>query len=167
MIIYDFDQTIPSSHIFHATGGAAEVGEFEDDFFIDAFGGEERILRLQAHFFRLKKRGIELLILSHGWSGVIMESLERMGLSEFFASENIFGNESDLMTQNRGEKQPAIQELMRDRHLQFEQVLFVDDDWMVVEQCKNSETCRTLHVEAEAGLTENELITIENAFSPS
>ena len=167
MIIYDFDHTIPSSHIFHATGGAAEVGEFEDGFFIDAFGGEERILRLQSHFFRLKNRGIELLILSHGWSGVIMESLERTGLSEFFASENIFGNESDLMTQNRGEKHRAIQELMRKRSLQFDQVLFIDDDWTVIEQCKNSETCRALHVEAEAGLTENELITIENAFSPS
>ena len=161
MVIYDFDQTIPSSHIFEATGGAAEVEGFEDVFFEDAFGGENRILQLWAHFNRLNQRGVELLILSNGWSAVIKESLDRVGLSEFFANENIFGNDSELMAQNCGVKQHAILELMRDRNLQFEQVLFVDDDWMNIVQCKE---CRTLHVESEAGISEKELKAIEAAF---
>ena len=164
MIIYDFDQTIPSSHIFETTGGAADVSGFEDVFFEDAFGGEDRILQLWAHFNRLNHRKVEMLILSNGWSAVIKESLDRVGLSEFFANENIFGNDSKLMIQNRRVKQRAIQELMRDRSFQFEQVLFVDDDWMNIVQCKSNETCRTLYVESEAGISEDEMKAIEDAF---
>ena len=43
IVFYDFDRTIPVIHIFHETGGADVVSNKSDQFFVDAFGGKERI----------------------------------------------------------------------------------------------------------------------------
>ena len=53
IVFYDFDQTLPVMHIFHETKGADDVSEKNAQFFVDAFGGEERIARLKKHFEQL------------------------------------------------------------------------------------------------------------------
>ncbi len=167
MVVYDFDETIASIHIFHTTYGASDVSEYEDQFFMDAFGGEERIAQLQGHFGRLKLSGIELLIVSHGWTAVIRESLERVWLGDLFGEDSIFGNDSELMVENRSEKGLVVREQMRLRQQSFDQVIFVDDDKGNIDFCENEEICQTLHINHESGMTVDDMGVIERVFTES
>ena len=164
MVVYDFDETIASIHIFHTTHGASDVSEYDDQFFVDAIGGKERIAQLQGHFDRLKLSGIDLLIISHGWAAVIRESLERVWLGDFFGKDSIFGNDSELMVENRSEKGLVIREQMRLRHQSFDRVIFVDDDRGNVDFCENEGICQTLHIDHERGMTEDDMGVIEGIF---
>ena len=167
MVVYDFDETIASIHIFHTTYGASDVSEYEDQFFMDAFGGEERIAQLQGHFGRLKLSGIELLIVSHGWTAVIRESLERVWLGDLFGEDSIFGNDSELMVENRSEKGLIVREQMRLRQQSFDQVIFVDDDKGNIDFCENEEICQMLHIDHESGMTVDDMGVIERVFTES
>jgi hypothetical protein len=164
MVVYDFDETIASIHIFHTTHGASDASEYDDQFFVDAIGGKERIAQLQGHFGRLKLSGIDLLIISHGWAAVIRESLERVWLGDFFGKDSIFGNDSELMVENRSKKGLVIREQMRLRHQSFDKVIFVDDDRGNVDFCENEGICQTLHIDHERGMTEDDMGVIEGIF---
>ena len=71
IVFYDFDQTLPVIHIFHETKGAEDVSEKSDQFFVDAFGGKERVERLKKHFARLAQAEVECIIVSYGYTAVI------------------------------------------------------------------------------------------------
>ena len=97
IVFYDFDRTIPAIHIYHETGGVEDVSKKSDRFFVDAFGGKERIARLKRHFDRLTQTGVKCSIVSYGYSTVIKESLERVGLIDYFKADAIFGRDSENM----------------------------------------------------------------------
>ena len=105
IVFYDFDRTIPVIHIFHETGGSDDVSNKSDQFFVDAFGGKERISRLKRHFVRLTQTGVKCSIVSYGYTSVIKESLERVDLIDFFDTDAIYGRDSEVMRRFRGVKQ--------------------------------------------------------------
>ena len=156
-MFYDFDRTIPAIHIYHETGGEEDVSKKSDQFFVDAFGGKERIARLKRHFDRLTQTGVKCSIVSYGYSTVIKESLERVGLIDYFKADAIFGRDSENMRRFRGAKHKVISEEMRSRHVSH-------DDQKNIEECANAGICRTLHVHEEGGLTEGNMVFLETGM---
>ena len=164
IVFYDFDRTIPAIHIYHETKGTDDVSKKSDQFFIDAFGGEERITRLKMHFDRLTQSGGKCLIVSYGYSAVIKESLARVGLIGFFEADGIIGRNSKIMGRFRGAKHKVISEEMRSRNIPYEEAFFIDDDQGNVEKCANAGICRTLHVHEEGGMTEENMEFLETGM---
>ena len=164
IVFYDFDQTLPVIHIFKETNGANDVSEKSDQFFVDAFGGEERIARLKKHFERLAQAEVKCNIVSYGYTAVIKESLTRVGLIGFFKTEAIFGRDSEALTRFKGKKHKVISEEMDSESISYEEAFFVDDSKKNIEACEKAETCRILHVHERRGLTEEDLLFLEGGL---
>ena len=164
IVFYDFDRTIPVIHIFHETGGADDVSNKSDQFFVDAFGGKERISRLKRHFVRLAQTGVKCSIVSYGYTSVIKESLERVNLIDFFETDAIYGRDSEVIRRFRGVKHEVISEEMNLRHIRYEGAIFVDDSQKNIKACAEAKTCQTLHIHEENGLTEENMVFIESGL---
>ncbi len=162
IVFYDFDQTIPVIHIFKETNGAGDVSEKSDQFFVDAFGGEERIARLKKHFERLARAEVRCFIVSYGHTAVIKESLTRVGLIDFFKEGTVIGRDSEALKRFRGAKHKVISEEMVSGNIGHEEAIFVDDSKENIEKCVEAGTCRTFHVHERRGLTEKNLEFLEN-----
>jgi len=162
IVFYDFDQTIPVIHIFKETNGVDDVSEKSDQFFVDAFGGEERIARLKKHFERLARAEVKCSIVSYGYTAVIKESLTRVGLIDFFNEGAIIGRDSEALKRFRGAKHKVISEEMVSGNISHEEVIFVDDSKDNIEKCVEAGTCRTLHIHERRGLTEKDLVFLES-----
>ena len=162
IVFYDFDQTLPVIHIFHETKGADDVSEKNDQFFIDAFGGEERIARLKKHFERLVQAEVKCLIISYGYTAVIKESLARVGLADFFAKDTIIGRNSETLKRFKGQKHKVISEVIGSRSISYEEAIFVDDSKKNIEECEEAGICRILHVHERRGLSEKDLVFLES-----
>ena len=162
IVFYDFDQTLPVMHIFKETAGADDVSKKSDQFFVDAFGGEERVARLKKHFERLTQAEVKCSIVSYGYSAVIKESLIRVGLIDFFAKDAIFGRDSEALKRFRMAKHKVISEEMGSGNIGHEEAIFVDDSKENIEKCAEAGICRTLHVHERRGLTEKNLVFLEN-----
>ena len=165
IVFYDFDRTIPTIHIYHETNGAEDVSKKSDQFFVDAFGGEERIARLKTHFDRLTQKGVKCSIVSYGYSAVIKESLKRVGLINFFEEDAIFGKDSEIMRRFRGAKHKIISDEMRSRNYHYDEAIFVDDDQKNIKKCVDEGICRTLHVHEAGGLTEGHMAFLETGVT--
>ena len=161
IVFYDFDQTLPVIHIFHETKGADDVSEKSDQFFVDAFGGGERIERLKKHFERLVEAEVKCSIISYGHTAVIKESLARVGLGDFFAKDAIIGRDSEALKRFKGQKHKVISEEMGSRSISYEEAIFVDDSKKNIDECEADGTCRILHVHERRGLTEKDLVFLE------
>ena len=162
IVFYDFDQTLPVIHIFKETAGADDVSKNSDQFFVDAFGGKERIARLKKHFERLAQAEVKCSIVSYGYTAVIKESLTRVGLIDFFIEGAIFGRDSEALKRFRGAKHKVISEEMVSGNIGHEEAIFVDDSKENIEKCVEAGTCQTLHVHERRGLTEENLVFLEN-----
>jgi len=162
IVFYDFDQTLPVIHVFHETKGADDVSGKNDQFFVDAFGGEERIARLKKHFERLAQAEVQCIIVSYGYTAVIKESLTRVGLIGFFIEGTIIGRDSEALKRFRGAKHKVISEEMGSWNIGHKEAIFVDDSRENIEKCVEARTCRTLHVHERRGLTEKDLVFLEN-----
>ena len=164
IVFYDFDRTIPVIHIFHETGGADDVSNKSDQFFVDAFGGKERISRLKRHFVRLTQTGVKCSIVSYGYTSVIKESLERVDLIDFFDTDAIYGRDSEVMRRFRGVKHEVISEEMSLRHISYEEAIFVDDSEKNIKACAEAKTCQTLHIHEAGGMSEENMLFIESGL---
>ena len=164
IVFYDFDQTLPVIHIFHETEGVEDVSGKNDQFFIDAFGGKERIDRLKKHFERLAKAEVKCVIVSYSYTAVIKESLARVGLIGFFEKEAIFGRDSEALIRMKGQKYKVISEEMDSQSISYEEALFVDDSKKNIDECEKNRTCRILHVYERRGLTEKDLVFLEGGL---
>ena len=162
IVFYDFDQTIPVIHIFKETAGADDVSKKSDQFFVDAFGGEERIARLKKHFERLAQAEVKCSIVSYGHTAVIKESLTRVGLIDFFKEGAVIGRDSEALKRFRGAKHKIISEEMGSGSISYEEAIFVDDSKDNIEKCVKAGICQTLHVHERRGLTEKNLVFLEN-----
>lgn len=164
MVFYDFDDTLAAMDFYLATHGAMDVSEFDDAFFVEAIGGDKRLARLECHLNGLKERGIDLSIVSFGWSTAIRETLDRVGLAGFFDEELIFGSDSPLMRKTNSIKADLIHEQMQLHSHNFERAIFVDDNRENIEICEAKKICQTLHINHPGGMDENDLNTIEKIF---
>lgn len=164
LVIYDFDQTITSLHLYRKLRGGknAALSKFPDHKLIEVFGGEQRIQSLHRHFQYLRSHHIELYIVSFGWSEVIESALHRVEMDVYFKSTAILGRDSkELITHNRA-KGEVVQSLMQQKKLKYQQVLFVDDDSRNIQQTHT--VCKTLHISKRKGMTVDEMNVIEESI---
>eukprot|EP01084_Bolivina_argentea_P003421 6409_1 len=143
-VLYDFDQTISASHMFSvlARGSGMRyayssdeqlhaLNNCDDDCLTELFGGQQRASALQNHFNTLKSNGIDLGIVSYGYTDVITKALDRMDLLRYFDTKNIFGREALPISKVRRENIHAIKALFINhnfKQIPSQQTLFVDDD---------------------------------------
>jgi len=130
LIIYDFDQTISSKHLYHILQGGQldELSKLNDNDLIEIFGGTKRIERLNKHFSVLNDNNIEVGIMSFGFCSVIKKALQRMKLYHYFKNSTIIGCDSEELKENNFNKGKTVEQLKLKKNLKKPQVIFVDDD---------------------------------------
>lgn len=108
VVVFDFDQTISSIHVFHLlakAGAASERGqvlklvresEGDHEFYVDLLGGEERVAQLGDFFSDLKREGAVLYVCSKGLVATVRFVLAKTGLLKHF-QEPVFGRITDYL----------------------------------------------------------------------
>mmetsp|Transcript_40949 Transcript_40949/g.67812 ORF Transcript_40949/g.67812 Transcript_40949/m.67812 type:complete len:527 (-) Transcript_40949:44-1624(-) len=120
LVIFDFDLTLSTIHLFHALAGTARVPlqappyaktewgqlarllELDDSpqyqgqggFSVAVLGGLERVATLQALLADLRAAGVEAIVCTRGFIGPVRKCLEFAGLLHFFSQ--VYGNIGDL-----------------------------------------------------------------------
>ncbi len=90
LVVFDFDCTLTSNHLFHALHGGdgdasrARLAEDPDSFYLEIFGGAERVEMLRAFLRDMKEAGATLRILSFGREAEIEAALEWMDVRVLF-----------------------------------------------------------------------------------
>merc|ERR1712154_461469 len=150
LIVYDFDQTITDTHVFYQINGKGKdvLDKVPDADLVGFFGGPERVAKLKAHFSSLRERGCLLRICSFGFVEVIKSCLDRAGLGEFFAKEDIFGADHEKMKEVHCRKYMLIEHLMkREGIAKKEDCYFIDDDHRNILLAQEHGICQTIHVQ--------------------
>lgn len=122
LIVYDFDQTITKSHLYHELNGGRlhALKKLSNKQLIRIFGGEERINRLDEHFRRVSSSAT-IAILSFGYCDVIRKALQRMTLPHFEQCK-VIGNDSKALSTAGGCKAKCIVNLQKELLLDCKQV---------------------------------------------
>ena len=142
-VIYDFDETISSQHMFSILSKLKGYSKDQqlnglnnhcnDKCINKIFGGIERIHRLNQHFYRLTHNHniVELGILSFGYKDAIIEALKRVNLLQYFDLDNIFGREELHFDKMHHIKQHAIKSLFiqyQYKDIPANNRMFIDND---------------------------------------
>ena len=144
-VIYDFDETITSQHVFqelrHLDGKGNRVSVHDQMEALasctpsrveDMFGGAARILHLHAHLKHLTSHGIHIGIISmYSSREVILKTLEMMDLMQYFSADKIVAKEVGKESAWQDDELQAMK--IRQIRKHFSQVppdktLFIDDD---------------------------------------
>lgn len=164
MLFSDFDCTISQKHVYSHSHGA-QLPTFKSKYNIndikDWFGGEERIEQLKKHYQKLENMGIELVIISYGYSTVINHCLEELGMLELFSS--CHGRDSATLVNVGFNKSGLINSMMFQENCSRECSIFLDDDVNNVEQVKKNEICAYVFVPSD-GIDEEIMAGCEKFF---
>mmetsp|Transcript_97938 Transcript_97938/g.255532 ORF Transcript_97938/g.255532 Transcript_97938/m.255532 type:complete len:424 (+) Transcript_97938:98-1369(+) len=139
-----------------------------------AFGGPQRVAALQALFDDLRAAGVECIVCSRGLVGPIRKCLDQVGLLGYFTQ--VFANAGgvpdgtdydvtlppglpagrDVHLLGRaentgwGSKGRLVARCMRERNLQVEEAVFVDDTASEISNVQG--ICLTIHVQPAEGM---------------
>mmetsp|Transcript_114261 Transcript_114261/g.287161 ORF Transcript_114261/g.287161 Transcript_114261/m.287161 type:complete len:439 (+) Transcript_114261:186-1502(+) len=200
LAVFDFDQTLSACHVYYAISGGeggipvpppyarsergqlariAELDALPDfascgGFAVVAFGGPERVARMQAVFEELRAAGVECIVCSRGLVGPIRKCLDQVGLLRYFrevyanAGPGGDGTDYDLRLppgfpsgpESRflgsstntgwGSKGRLVARLLRERGLQQHEAVFVDDTASEIDNVRG--VCHTIHVQPPQGM---------------
>ncbi|CAE7482464.1 unnamed protein product [Symbiodinium sp. KB8] len=156
-VLVDFDATLTVREEIPAWRLFPEKGGFDREVDVSwlrerGFGGEERIRGLEKMFRRLDEADVELHVVSWADRDVIERALSLLGLLTHF--KTIAGVQQ--LGQHSG-KAAFIQNLISERSLKRNQVLFIDDQQKNVDAV--AEVCLT-HKTRGRGLTTTEMDSI-------
>lgn len=160
LVVYDFDQTLSSVHLYHELQGKQEAAltKLSDERLLEIFGGTKRLERLSAHLSRVSEK-CELAIISFGYVGVIKAALTRMSLFKFFSDSEIIGCDSDELSEAKGNKATCIKRMRKKRKITSKQVIFVDDDMSNIVKAKSC--CVTVAIQPRCGMSSAHMTSIE------
>jgi len=160
LVVYDFDLTISSQHLYNILGGGRldELSKLSDDELSVIFGGKDRITRLNTHLSRVVSIA-HIAVLSHGYTDVIRKALDRMQLFHHFKDAQIIGSDSQELESVHFNKAKVIQNMRKQFNLSSNQVLFVDDDSQNIRNAAG--TCQTLEVTLRKGMNDEHMEKIE------
>lgn len=108
LIVFDFDQTLVTSHIFHSLvklGASSEIGQMcriqqvdarteTRSFSLRAIGGDARLEQVRQLLEDLRTVGVELVICTKGLVGTVSLILSELGLLSYFAE--VYGNIGEM-----------------------------------------------------------------------
>ena len=182
-VIYDFDETISSQHVFtelrHFEGSGDRISMHEQVAVLDKcslkrvqemFGGSNRLRALQEHWESLKSHGIDIAIISSfSYREVIVMALDKVGLMQYFSADKILGQESSFQPEP-GVSPNSVKTTLIERHFnQFpaEQRLFIDDDRRNMNDVSVKGVAKTMESQGPIykGLTEPQLLWIKDQCS--
>eukprot|EP00965_Chrysotila_dentata_P208044 6184477-Pleurochrysis_carterae.AAC.4 len=125
-------------------------------------GGDARIAQLDSLFSDLKAAGVQLYIVSIGFTAAFGPHLHNAGLlAHFDADRCVFGQDCSALRNVNFVKGKLIEQIMHAHGWTYDQVLFIDDS---EEHIRNASTvCRTLHVVARKGMTVAHLNEVRQA----
>lgn len=203
LAIFDFDQTLSQAHVFKTLAGEdsswkippphamTEIGQLvriaeleasaefcaQGGFVMSAFGGADRIARLQTFLRHLTGNGVECIICSRGLVGPVRKCLDICGLLQFFS--RVYGNiasaygfsqfDSHLPPNSPGNdgrylgsaddsswssKQVLVSRCMQERGLQHNDAVFIDDHPAEIESVQG--VCPTIQVQPPHGVGQRE-----------
>jgi len=160
LVIYDFDQTITSLHLYNELKHRQEeeLKKMSDDRLLEIFGGSDRIQRLREHFKRVTTE-CEVAIISFGWVNVIVDSLKRMKLYQYFEGAHIIGRDSEELKTASAEKKECLCRMKKERKLKSDQIIFIDDSNHNIS--KTQSYCRAILVDPAEGMSEDHMKEIE------
>eukprot|EP01084_Bolivina_argentea_P033879 62649_1 len=172
LVIYDFDQTITTIHLYHELNKMSDnsnqettLTKMSDNRLIDIFGGNKRLKRLNEHFNILKSCNVGIAVISFGYVNVIKEALRRMKLYDlYFASSEIIGCDSVELDDADGSKATCIENMFKknkQNNLNSNQIIFVDDDQYNIQEAKELKTCKTILIHPRQGMNNNHMKQIE------
>jgi hypothetical protein len=147
---------------FAAQGGLANV----------MFGGTARIQQIRGMLTALQGAGAECVVCTKGLVGPVRKLLEQAGLSRYFSE--VYGNTGKSYGCNdydatadagdddrflggekcqlKGSKQQFLAKYMKDKNLQFNDVVFIDD---TIDEVKSmQQTCVAIHVNPPKGMSQ-------------
>uniref|UniRef100_A0A7S4M1R4 Calcineurin-like phosphoesterase domain-containing protein n=1 Tax=Prymnesium polylepis TaxID=72548 RepID=A0A7S4M1R4_9EUKA len=132
LIVFDFDCTLTSEHMFRTLRSAEGVKRLAEDparFYSEVFGGPERLERLRTFLQALQATGATIAILSNGLYGEIDPALSNVGLRHHFW--RVMGGEAQNEARVAGKAamlaRLCLQAAVADGR-GFASVLFIDDD---------------------------------------
>eukprot|EP01084_Bolivina_argentea_P056248 102990_1 len=160
LVVYDFDQTITTIHLYHVLSGMqgdqnSALQTMSDRELTKIFGGSKRIQRLNVHFDRLCNAGTTIGIVSYGYVSVIRKALNRMKLDQFSECVVIGGDSIELEEVN-DDKGECIKKQFYSS-FDSSSILFVDDDRYNTDAAKQQKICQTLTIEPRSGMTEDHM----------
>eukprot|EP00960_Hanusia_phi_P041356 754963-Hanusia_phi.AAC.1 len=162
-IFFDFDRTLSADHI-HDLMKASQKGLSDIDV-TRAFGGTQRVKRLERFLSGLLSSGAILHILSLGHKEKIMESLRAVGLDHLFPPTVIYGCDELRLKRCATKAQCAL--LIADSMgLKASDVLLVDDDHEQLDSDESfheensSSNCGTYWVRSGQGLSDRDMAAI-------
>lgn len=200
LAVFDFDQTLSACHVYYALSGGdgglpvpppyarsergqlARIAELDGlpefascgGFSAVAFGGQDRIAKLQSVFEELRAAGVECIVCSRGLVGPIRRCLDQVGLLWYFkevyanAGPGDDGTEYDLrlppgfpsgtdarflgssVNTGWGSKGRLVARLLRERGLSQHEAVFVDDTASEIDNVRG--VCHTIHVQPPQGM---------------
>eukprot|EP01084_Bolivina_argentea_P208513 355469_1 len=176
LVIYDFDQTITSIHLYHELNYGnddqeTQLAKMSDSKLLQVFGGKQRLERLSQHFSYLKTKNVEIGIISFGYVNVIRKALQRMNLFDlYFKQSVIFGCDSIELNDADGSKAECIENTFkksktRETNLSENEIIFVDDDQYNIKEAKDSKTCKTVTVNPRKGMSDGHMKQIESIIN--
>lgn len=159
LVVFDFDCTLASLHMFFAlrsAEGQTELRQDADTFFNKVFGGEARRTRLALHLRRLKTAGATLVILSNGVEAEINAALTSAGLRDFFSA--VMGAETQNAAAADGKPAMLARIVLERGSAAPEFLIFLDDDlqnypgqaFYQYEEPPSEGSCWQLQVDAKA-----------------
>ena len=162
LILYDFDQTITSIHLYHELHGGEvdELNKISNERLIEIFGGLSRIESLNEHFKLLTSNNIKLGVLSFGFEAVIQTALQRMNLLDYFSL--IIGRDSYSLQQAGGNKANCIEQLAIKNSYNKSQIFFVDDDSINIASAMKK-NIPSMVIQPRKGMTQSHMKQIENS----
>mmetsp|Transcript_110922 Transcript_110922/g.324472 ORF Transcript_110922/g.324472 Transcript_110922/m.324472 type:complete len:215 (+) Transcript_110922:75-719(+) len=166
VVFFDFDSTLTIPQYIQrarkyalADNPPLFAAMSEEEVFAN-FGGRERVERLAMMLQRLQQKGVELFIVSLGFTQAIQAHLSKVGLAGFFPADSVYGQDSPMLAAVHHRKAWLITRLLERHGWPPERALFVDDDDRHISLCKKLQACPCLKVHGH-GLIEAEMQTIE------
>lgn len=129
---------------------------------LESFGGRDRLTALQNHIKYLNARGVYTYIMSHGWTDVLFNILDRGNLTQWFPADRVFAFDSPAMVAHNLNKASLGSQIAKMHGANSHHVFFVDDDYNKnLKDVVDTDVGQIEWVKAEAGVTYAEMCNLE------
>eukprot|EP00301_Raphidiophrys_heterophryoidea_P009196 c13544_g1_i1.p1 GENE.c13544_g1_i1~~c13544_g1_i1.p1 ORF type:complete len:240 (-),score=60.34 c13544_g1_i1:357-1022(-) len=132
IIVFDFDCTLSSIHLFHTLRtqeGKQQHQENKEAFFLDAFGGQERLDALHKFISELHALGVPMVVMSFGVEEEIKPALKYAQIFDLFETiYDAFSYSKFGITSSSSAKADMLAEFTNMYGEKYNRFLFVDDD---------------------------------------
>eukprot|EP01062_Namystynia_karyoxenos_P011651 TRINITY_DN14188_c0_g1_i1.p2 TRINITY_DN14188_c0_g1~~TRINITY_DN14188_c0_g1_i1.p2 ORF type:complete len:507 (+),score=135.56 TRINITY_DN14188_c0_g1_i1:181-1701(+) len=193
LVLFDFDQTLSTIHLYHRLWQEIQEAP-EDDVpeipdmdlqmwalrtffgeqaqFEGIFGGPARCQELKSELGQLAALGAKLGVVSFGFTEVVREALQRLGVAECFDQSAIIGFDHPYSQKApQDSTKSGVVEMLRSQFgdVPADETLLVDDDVANLVQCqrKKPPTCATLWIYDRKGIQKDEWDRIRNGVAPA